>query len=140
MIKRDVFKKVGGFSQEYFMYAEDVDLCYKVFRAGYQNYYVGSATVIHYGGGSSVPHAAITMKWRSMVRYFVRNHGRAYSVVFRGVMALIALVRLAVISVRALFSLARGHKSVPELAKWRIILKTLLHPRVACDPRSGAPV
>src|ERR1700730_8165906 len=34
MMRRDVFEKVGMFSEEYFMYAEDVDLCWKITRAG----------------------------------------------------------------------------------------------------------
>ena len=53
MLKRDVFEKVGRFSQDYFMYAEDVDLSYKVSRAGFKNYYVPEAVVIHFGGASS---------------------------------------------------------------------------------------
>lgn len=49
MIRRDVFEQVGMFSEEYFMYAEDLDLCRKVVRAGFNNYYVGAATIIHHG-------------------------------------------------------------------------------------------
>src|SRR5665213_104675 len=39
MMRREVFERVGMFSEEYFMYAEDVDLCWKVTRAGFSNYY-----------------------------------------------------------------------------------------------------
>ena len=53
MAKRRVFEEIGRFSEEYFMYAEDVDLCYKSRTAGYHNYYVPEATLIHYGGSSS---------------------------------------------------------------------------------------
>src|SRR5271170_2135321 len=53
MLKREVFQKVGRFSEDYFMYTEDADLCYKVCRAGWKNYYVPEASVVHFGGGSS---------------------------------------------------------------------------------------
>ena len=41
------------FSEEYFMYAEDFDLNFKVKQAGYTNYYVGETAIIHHGGRSS---------------------------------------------------------------------------------------
>lgn len=53
MIKKHVFEEIGGFSEDYFMYAEDIDLCHKINQAGYKNYYVKDATLIHHGGGSS---------------------------------------------------------------------------------------
>ena len=53
MIKRSVFEEVGLFSDDYFMYSEDIDLCYKVKEAGWKTYYIPSATVVHHGGASS---------------------------------------------------------------------------------------
>ena len=53
MLKRSVFEQVGFFSEDYFMYTEDIDLCYKIRQAGYKNYFVPDATVIHFGGGST---------------------------------------------------------------------------------------
>jgi GT2 family glycosyltransferase len=53
MIRREVFEKVGLFSTDYFMYMEDLDLCYKVGEIGEKVSYFGSATVVHHGGQSS---------------------------------------------------------------------------------------
>ena len=61
MIKRAAFEAVSLFSEDYFMYAEDLDLCYKVRQAGYTNYYVGEGEVIHHGGKSSEPESATMM-------------------------------------------------------------------------------
>ncbi len=55
MMRREVFERIGFFSEEYFMYAEDLDLCRKAVHAGYHNYYIGDATIIHHGGKSSSP-------------------------------------------------------------------------------------
>src|ERR1019366_1850950 len=69
MIKREVFERVGCFTEDYFMYAEDLDLCYKVHRAGFRNYYVKEASLIHYGGKSSSPLPATRMKWKAIPRF-----------------------------------------------------------------------
>src|SRR4029077_19229913 len=53
MIRRSVFERVGRFSPEYFMYGEDTDLCYRVQKSGWTNYYVGEVTVVHRGGQST---------------------------------------------------------------------------------------
>ena len=50
MIKADVFEAIGQFSANYFMYAEDTDLCFKVNQAGGKNYYLSSVSVVHPSG------------------------------------------------------------------------------------------
>ncbi len=52
MISREAFERAGRFSEKYFMYAEDVDLCYQTRKAGWRVCYTGDATVIHHGGGT----------------------------------------------------------------------------------------
>jgi GT2 family glycosyltransferase len=128
LVKRDVFERAGLFSEEYFMYAEDLDLCYKVVSAGFVNYYSGDATVIHYGGKSSVPKSATVMKWKAIVRFCVKTRGYFYGLLFRFAMILAALVRLSIIGVLSVFGKSasgkKGQYSAAE--KWKAILKTLL--------------
>jgi GT2 family glycosyltransferase len=52
-IPRKVFDKVGGFDEDYFMYGEDIDLCYKIKKAGYKVYYTPQTTAIHFKGEST---------------------------------------------------------------------------------------
>lgn len=47
MIKKDLFEEVGGFSKEYFMYFEDVDLCWKINKIGKKVLYYPQCSVIH---------------------------------------------------------------------------------------------
>tara|TARA_R110001583_G_scaffold26159_2_gene94439 strand:+ start:1200 stop:2201 length:1002 start_codon:yes stop_codon:yes gene_type:complete len=51
-IKSDVFKKLGGFDEEYFAHQEEVDLCWRAKNAGYGIYYVGTSKVYHLGGST----------------------------------------------------------------------------------------
>ncbi len=47
LIKKSLFKKLGGFSKDYFMYFEDVDLCYKVRANNKKVIYLPEAKMIH---------------------------------------------------------------------------------------------
>lgn len=51
MMRRALYQAVGGLDERYFMYGEDIDLCYTIERAGYHNYYLPTP-VLHYKGES----------------------------------------------------------------------------------------
>lgn len=53
MVKRDVLETVGLFSTDYFMYMEDLELCYRISQIGKKVCYLGCATIVHHGGQSS---------------------------------------------------------------------------------------
>jgi GT2 family glycosyltransferase len=129
MIRREVFLEVGMFSEDYFMYAEDLDLCRKTVGAGYRNYYTGSARVVHYGGGSSTPESATVMKWRSILHYCEKHRGKAYAFLFRVVMAVVAMGRLAMLAARAAAKGPGGRRAAGYSAvdKWKTILGILVN-------------
>lgn len=52
-IPRQIFQEVGGFDEDYFMYGEDLDLCFKIKQAGYRVYYTPSTSIIHFKGQST---------------------------------------------------------------------------------------
>jgi GT2 family glycosyltransferase/lipopolysaccharide/colanic/teichoic acid biosynthesis glycosyltransferase len=53
MFRKDVYEKIGGLDEMFFMYGEDLDFCYRVQKAGYKVFYVNSAQIIHYKGEST---------------------------------------------------------------------------------------
>lgn len=53
LVRRSVFEQLGGFDEGYFMYFEDVDLGYRLGKAGYRNVYEPRATVTHTGAHST---------------------------------------------------------------------------------------
>ena len=54
LIRRTAMVKAGGpFDEDYFMYCEDVDLSYRIEKAGYKNIYFPEADLIHYKGEST---------------------------------------------------------------------------------------
>ncbi|MFI5251799.1 MAG: glycosyltransferase [Bacteroidota bacterium] len=52
-LRREVYVQTNGFDEEYFMYGEDLDLCYRVQKFGWKVYYVHSTQIIHYKGESA---------------------------------------------------------------------------------------
>lgn len=55
MVRKSVLDAVGGFNPEFFMYYEDVELCWRIRKAGYSIWSLPSVEIIHIGGASSVP-------------------------------------------------------------------------------------
>lgn len=53
MLRRDVYDRIGGLDETYFMYGEDLDWCYRTQKAGWKLYYVHSTKIVHYGGEST---------------------------------------------------------------------------------------
>lgn len=50
LVRREAFEAVSGFDQAYFMYFEDIDLCERLARQGWDVVYAPAATVEHHGG------------------------------------------------------------------------------------------
>jgi GT2 family glycosyltransferase len=102
MIRREVFDLVGGFSPIYFMYGEDMDLCYKTRRAGFRNYFLGHAVIVHHGGGST--HKARSnfshvMVRDSVGRFLRESRGAYYSSCYRVALSGAAIIRLVLLTV-----------------------------------------
>jgi GT2 family glycosyltransferase len=131
LMRREVFEQIGRFSEEYFMYSEDVDLCYQAVRAGFNNYHVGRATILHYGGKSSPGAWQAAMKTRAELRFCHRNYGRLYSVLFRMALVLNASARLTVLAAMRLLARVFRVKNALDSTwlRWSVILKTLVTSR-----------
>lgn len=128
MVNRDVFERVGMFSTDYFMYSEDVDLCYKTADAGLRNYYMGDATIVHYGGKSAPRDSQTVMKTRAELRFCEKHYGRLYASMFRFTSALNAILRLA--AIKLLHFSRKGREERQRLdsaySRWRSIATTLM--------------
>jgi len=132
LLKREVFEKAGMFSEDYFMYAEDLDLCYKVARAGFTNYYAGDASMIHHGGKSShqrkADQWATIMKFRAVQHFCEKTRGRVYGLGYRVAMGCSAIGRLLLIAVIFPFaSIWRDTRGLSAAsAKWNAVLRWAL--------------
>jgi GT2 family glycosyltransferase len=51
-VRSGLFHELGGLDEDFFAHMEEIDLCWKLKRLGYQVYYCGESTVYHVGGGT----------------------------------------------------------------------------------------
>lgn len=102
MVRRAVVEQVGGFSTDYFMYAEDMDLCAKVAKAGHTILYVPEAVIVHHGGASSSQreesHYSSIATREALIRFFTLHRGRGYAWACRAFMALVCALRLSALA------------------------------------------
>jgi GT2 family glycosyltransferase len=75
MVRKTVLEKVGSFDETFFMYGEDVDLSYRIQKAGYKNYYFAGSSIIHFKGESTRKGSMnyVRMFYKAM-SIFVRKH------------------------------------------------------------------
>ena len=78
MARRGAVNKVGGLDERIFMYAEDVDWCYRFHQAGWEIWYLPQAPIIHHGGQSSKkrPGRMEAELYRSRVYFFSKHYGK----------------------------------------------------------------
>jgi len=52
MIRSKIFKELGGFDSDYFAHMEEIDLCWRIKRSGFEVFYNSASIVYHVGGGT----------------------------------------------------------------------------------------
>ena len=75
LIRRSCWDAIGGFDEGYFMYAEDVDLCWRARKAGWEVAFEPAARVVHVGGVSTDrhPYRMIAEHHRGLLRFAART-------------------------------------------------------------------
>jgi GT2 family glycosyltransferase len=129
MMPRETFERAGQFSTDYFMYAEDVDLCYQVRQLGLQTYFLGDVSVIHFGGSSSKqqggsPWVAVRQA-QATLKFCEKTRGRLYCSVFRSVLAIVSVLRVVILCILFPFSFVFENCKYlrHSLLKWTALLK-----------------
>jgi N-acetylglucosaminyl-diphospho-decaprenol L-rhamnosyltransferase len=127
MVHRDVFNAIGGFSPEYFMYAEDIDLCHKIRLTGKKVFLIKDAEIVHFGGGSSVDGKSsllgATLMRESNFMMLRKFKGLRYALLYRFSLSVMGLIRIAALMVWLLPAIAIGRgRSVGHILQrwWRL--------------------
>jgi GT2 family glycosyltransferase len=127
LLRREVLDKIGYLDETYFMYSEEVDLCYRLQKAGWQLYWVPQSQVIHYGGQSTQQVAAdmFIQLYRGKLLYFRKHYGEAGAIIYKLILAMASLPRV-LFSPLAVFQQAARRERYEQLARhYRRLLATL---------------
>ena len=75
MFRKEVYEKIGGLDEKFFMYGEDLDFCYRAQKSGYKVFYVHSTQIIHYKGESTKRSGLDETKiFYNAMHLFVKKH------------------------------------------------------------------
>jgi GT2 family glycosyltransferase len=79
LLRREALDEVGLFDEGFFIYFEEVDLCLRLRRAGWEVRYFPAVTVVHYESqfSANIPERRINELWRGRHRYWRKHHSRA---------------------------------------------------------------
>lgn len=98
VMRRDILTDERIFDPQFFMYAEDIDLCYETVHRGWKVFYLSEALVTHYGGKSSSqePISAYQRAIRAKYHFFVKRHGKLAGYLYRWLCVVVSTMKLAV--------------------------------------------
>ena len=75
LMRKTALDKAGLLDETFFMYGEDIDLSYRIIKAGYNNYYFAGTTIIHYKGESTKKGSVnYVIVFYNAMRIFARKH------------------------------------------------------------------
>ncbi len=76
LVRREVYEQLGGFDERFFIYVEDVDLCYRAWQVGWKVLYYPDATIIHAIGRSTdlVANKMIVTFHQSMYKFYKKHY------------------------------------------------------------------
>lgn len=73
VFRHEIFKKLKGYDEDFFMYIEDMDICYRAKKLGFQTYFLSYAAIKHRGQGSSSREFAIVNIYQG-IQIFSKKH------------------------------------------------------------------
>jgi hypothetical protein len=97
MLRKAALEQVGLLDEDYFIYTEEVDLCYRLQKAGWELAYVPQSQVVHYGGQSTqqVAGEMFLHLYKSKLIFIRKHYGWGAAQLYKLVLLLASLVRLA---------------------------------------------
>lgn len=97
ILRGTALDQVGHFDEDYFMYTEEVDLCFRLKKADWNTYWVPSAKIVHLGGQSTrqSPSSMFLALYQSKLIFFRKNHGRVAAPLYKMILIAASLVRLS---------------------------------------------
>ncbi|HBX70142.1 MAG TPA: glycosyltransferase family 2 protein [Chloroflexi bacterium] len=120
LVRKAVLVQVGYFDPDYFMYTEEVDLCYRIHKAGWDLFWVPQSEIVHYEGQSTkqVPVEMFLQLNKTKLRFIRKHHGKIAGAIYKLILGLTALPRI-------LFASDANPKKAEITRNYRELLRSL---------------
>ncbi len=89
LLRKETLKKTGLLDEDFFMYGEDIDLSYRIIKAGFKNYYFPHARIIHYKGESTKKNSVnyVLVFYNAMLifarKHFTSSNAKVFSILIK---------------------------------------------------------
>ncbi|NEV94940.1 glycosyltransferase family 2 protein [Psychroflexus sp. YR1-1] len=127
-MKTELYRSTGGLDEDYFMYGEDIDLSYRIRKAGFQNYYCGETQVLHFKGESTTKDEVYLKNFFEAMSIFYRKHFRTYKTSFKlvklSLKPIMAFEKLKINSIKIQTRLVENISLISENQDLKQALKT----------------
>ena len=123
LCRTGLLRRLGGFDEDFFMYGEDIDLSYRIVKAGYKNWFLPTP-MIHYKGESTHKDSMRYVRiFYDAMLIFYRKHFPRFNIIFYPIVKLGVMLRAGMAMARRLFKrlFPSNDKAASERWPWVII-------------------
>jgi hypothetical protein len=98
-VRKQVFEEVGRIDEDYFMYTEDTDFCFRAKQAGWKIVYLPKWSIIHLGGKSSNSEFPIVSEFKSVKVFYQKHYPKWQLPLLTAFLKMGALLRMVVFAI-----------------------------------------
>jgi GT2 family glycosyltransferase len=127
LVGKKILDKVGLLDEKFFMYSEEVDLCYRIQQSGHSLYWLPEAEVVHYGGQSTsqVADEMFLRLYEGKILYFRKHYSRSVVMLYKAILYTASLARLVMSPLVFLQERAKRQKNLILLNHYRHLISAL---------------
>jgi GT2 family glycosyltransferase len=141
MIPRNILDTVGGFDEDFFMYGEDIDLSFRIQKAGFKNFYFAESCIIHFKGESTKKSSLnyVKMFYKAMSIFVKKHYGSNRSRLFSFFIHIAIFIRASLSAIARLLKFKSIKPKKNEVESEATVIVASLHEyKEVVDLLSGA--
>ncbi len=98
MVRKETIDEIGLLDENFFMFIEEGEWCYRIKQHGWKIYFFPGATIIHLGGESTKQNigSMILSRYKSLFHFFKKHHGSFYYYIVKGMIIIGVTIRMIV--------------------------------------------
>jgi GT2 family glycosyltransferase len=125
MVRNEVIQQVGGMDEDFFLFSEETEWCYRIKEAGWKICFLPAAKIIHFGQQSvhQNPQRTLPEKYRNYVRFYRKheNPSRLQEAILKGIIVVAGLLRVGLWTWRSRAANQRDRARRMRYGYWEVI-------------------
>ena len=129
LLRRDALEQVDLLDESFYMYSEEIDLCYRLMKTGWTIHWIPQASIIHLGGQSTLQAQAQMFMhlYESKLHFFRKHYGHRPTETYKIVLVLASLARIGIGRVLGYFPGRFSEKYRTITERYQSLLRALPH-------------